>query len=161
MFDIADRPRAWIEVVWPGIAAREIDGRAIEVENKIELFCEIVDRPDLKRLFPRLLGDEDAPLPDELDLFCELASDWRQAGGSQRKVLNNGKEVPFNRKNAALLLEKPMFGPAFTAAYMAAVGGRVRLREGNSESSPSGGRAGEEQAATTTTSSPATASGSE
>lgn len=159
LFDLSDRPMAWIEVAWPGIVAGEEDGFAQEIEHKIELFVEIVERDELKRLFPRLMGDNEAPLVSEIDIVMRLASDWRQAG-SKRKILDKGKEVPFTKKHVEKLIKKPMFGPSFTTCYMAAVGGKVRVREGNSGGLQSGGQAGEAQAATTTTSSVGSASDS-
>jgi hypothetical protein len=160
LFDLADRPRAWIEVSWPGLAPGDDDGLAQEIEHKIELKVEIVDRPEFKRLFPRMIGDEVSPEVDELDILMRLVSDWRQAG-SKKKVLNKGKEVPFNRANCALLLRTPMFGNAFTTAYVGAVGGKAKLREGNSDGLQPGGQAVDGKAGTTTTPSPENVASSE
>lgn len=159
MFDLSDRPRAWIEIAWPAIKPGEEDGLAVEFEQKIELFVEILDRDEMKKLFPRLMGDDETPEPSEIEVVMRLASDWRQSG-SKKKILDKGREVPFTRKNVEKLIKVPMFGPSFTAAYLAAVGGKVKLREGNSASSPSGGRADAEQAGTGTTSSVETANDS-
>lgn len=159
MFDLADRPRAWIEVAWPGIKPGEDDALAEPVEHKIEMFVEIVDRDVMTELFPRMMGNEELPPPDELTIVTRIATDWRQVG-SKKKLLNAGKEIPFNKKNAALLVKVPMFGPAFTSAYINACGGQVKLREGNSESLPSGGQAGEVTAAPGKTSSSGTVSDS-
>lgn len=150
LFDLADRPRAWIEVAWPAVMPDEGGGLAKEGEHKIELLVEIVDRDELARLFPQIIGDGTGASPTEVEIVTRLVSDWRQAG-SQRKILDKGREVPFNKANAAKLIRVPMFGAAFTVAYIAAVGGKMKLREGNSSGLPGGGQADDSKPATTDT----------
>lgn len=138
MFDFADKPLVWIPVRWRGLKANG-DNVAESSEHEIEMLVEIVDRATLRELFPTK-GDEspedvEVDLDDkELKILQAIAHDWRG-------VRDGNSPVPFNEENIRRMLKVPMFGNGFEKCYIDAWTGRVELREKNSASSPSGGRA--------------------
>lgn len=144
MFDLTDRPLHWITVKWPGLAQDE-GGESLlssPTEHEIELRVELVDRDVAKDLFPNVF-DEDRPQPEEVTVFKRTVKDWR-------KIVSGGRPVKFTEANIKRLLEVPMFGAAYVAAYIQALGGRVEIREKNSQGSPSNGRAADPEQTTKT-----------
>jgi hypothetical protein len=141
MFDVLDRPLLWIPVRWSSLrpGGEDPDALAVPVEHEIEVRIEIKDTPDLAPLATPEPGKE----MQRLDALMTYATDWR-------KVVSGGKPFPFNRENAdAFLRAAPAFFDRFHVAYLMAVVGRVETREGNSDASPSDGRAGEAESGTT------------
>ena len=155
MFDLLDRPLHWLPFKWPGLAPDPENENALSkpVEHEIELRVELVTKDELVELFPRMFGDEDKPVLPELEIFKRIVKGWR-------KIKHGGRVPEFSDENISLLLQAPMFSASFATTYVAAVGGKVDIREGNSDGSPSGGRADDPKTATTTSSS-AIAAGSE
>ncbi|MBA2718523.1 MAG: hypothetical protein H0U52_04640 [Chloroflexi bacterium] len=146
MFDLLDRPLHWITVKWPGLAQGENESELSQpAEHKVELRVELLDREEVQRYFPAAFDLPDDP-PAELETFKRVVKEWR-------KVVSGGRAVPMNDENIAILLKAPMLGAAFTEAYLKAIGGRVEVREKNSQGSPSNGRADDQQAPTRTNSS--------
>lgn len=144
MFDLTDRPLHWIVVKWPGLSQDDTDDRLTSqpVEHAIELRVEIVDRAEAKDLFPAVF-DIGLPQPEEIVVFKRVVKDWR-------KVVSKGVPVKMTEANIRKLLEVPMFGASFTAAYISALGGRVEIREKNSGGSPSNGQADDPELTTKT-----------
>lgn len=139
MFDLTDRPLHWITVEWPGLAPDETDveGLSVPTKHKIEIRVELVDRAELKTMFPAIIGENpDAEPPSDFDLFKRVVRAWR-------KIVSGGQPVPFSDDNIRKLLSVPSFCPHFGAAYISAVGGAVEVREKNSPTPPSDGRAAE------------------
>jgi len=178
LFDILDRPLHWITVKWPGLSQQGGDENALSVpvEHEVELRVELVDRDEVQDIFPKMFRGEDATVmdptvlakADELiaadpslarDSAIEIAAFLRITKG-WRKIKAGGRVPEFNVENVRLLLKVPMFGPAFTGAYVAALGGKAAIREGNLSDSPANGPADGSSKASTT-SSPAIAPASE
>ncbi len=150
MYDILDCQLHWIPVVFPVLRKVEGDDDALSVmgEAEIEVRVELVDREEAVELFPRMFDrDTDKePKLGEVDLFERLVKDWRG-------IKAGGNPFPLNRDNVAKLLKVPMFTHSFADAYVAALAGRVAVREGNSGGLPSGGQADAPKAVPTTSSS--------
>lgn len=146
MFDLTDRPLHWISVKWPGLAQDDDANLTSQpTEHEVELRVELVDREEAKDLFPAVFDLDDRQQPEEMVVFKRIVKDWR-------KVVARGAVVKMTEANIGKMLRVPMFGAAFTNAYIAALGGRVEVREKNSNGSPSNGRAAGQKAATKATS---------
>ncbi len=146
MFDLTDRPLHWIPVKWPGLAQDADESLTSQpVEHEIELRVELLDKEEAKDFFPAVFDLADRPIPEEADVFKRVVKAWR-------KVASAGRPVPMTDENIAVLLRVPMFGAAFTGAYISALGGQVEVREKNLKGSPSSGRAADPEQATKTAS---------
>lgn len=146
MFDLTERPLHWITVEWPGLSQDEADADGLSVPTKhmVELRVELVDREELKDLFPAIFApDENRASLEEVVIFKRVVKAWR-------KIVSGGVPVKFSEPNIKKLLSVPMFAGAFTGAYVTAVAGMVETREKNSQTPPSSGRAAEAGQATTT-----------
>ncbi|MBA3668430.1 MAG: hypothetical protein H0W65_12050 [Sphingomonas sp.] len=147
MFDLLDRPLHWITIKWPGLRQGENESELSQpADHEVELRVELLDREEVKRFFPAAFDLPDKDAPGELEIFKRVVKEWR-------KVVSNGRPVTMNDENMGLLLKAPMFGAAFTERYLSALGGRVEIREKNSQGSPSNGRADDPQTPTKTNSS--------
>lgn len=140
-FDLTALPLLWIAVRWPGLAQKDEAATAEVVEHELQIQVQILDRPEFQAWMRAVEADAENPTVDgagELAIFKTVARNWRKVKGTP----------DFNDENVGRLLRFPGFVPAFATAYMAAWQGRAELREGNSDGSPSGGRAGDPQPAT-------------
>lgn len=147
MFDLLDRPLHWITVKWPGLAQGEDESALSQrTDHEVELRVELLDREEVKTFFPAAFDLPDDGAPGELEIFKRVTKEWR-------KVVAKGRPVTMDDANMALLLKAPMFGAAFTESYLKAMGGRVEIREKNSQGSPGIGPAGDPQPPTRTNSS--------
>lgn len=163
MFDLLDRPLHWIPVKWPALIVPEnADDVSTPGEYEIDLRVELLDRPEaiwrFHALFdpgPELLKEVeeqfgDTP-PDAFDTFKRVVQAWR-------KIKANGRKVEMTDENIKLLLKTPMFEAAFAVAYVMALGGQSKVREGNSSGLPSGGQEDSAKPATTISKETATVS---
>jgi hypothetical protein len=135
-FDILAAPLHWIPVRFPVLRKVEGDDEAVSVmaEEEIEVRVELVDRDEAAELFPKMFDKDQEPRLGEIALFLRLVKAWR-------KIKAGGNPFPLNEENVARLLKVPMFGASFANAYIGALGGRIAIREGNSDGLPSGGQA--------------------
>lgn len=133
-FDLLDRPLVWIPVTWPGLAPSDVEGEVAKVvEHRVDIQVEILPRDELERMF---YPKGDAEPVDDFDAFKRIAQGWR-------KLVAHGRPVEFTDDNIRLLLNVSGFPTALQTHYLKACAGKVETREGNSDASPSDGRAGE------------------
>lgn len=145
VFDLLDRPLMWIPVRWPGLKPGPDGGVAVPTEHEIEVEVELLDD---KEEFTKVFGLDDPAQrkegetdPTDFDAFKRVVKNWR-------KLTANKIPVEFTDENIRRVLRLPNFATSLQVAYLNALAGRVETREGNSESSPANGRAGDSDQST-------------
>jgi len=142
-FDLLALPLLWIPIQWAGLSQAEEAGVAVPITHEVEIQVKILDRDQFSAWLKKCLEDSQNPDVDakvEREIFRTVACNWRKIKGSPE----------FSDDNIDKLLRWPGFIVAFADAYREAWHGRAKVREGNSASSPSAGRAEEAQGATET-----------
>lgn len=152
MYTFLKEPIAWTDIEWSGL-----DEEGFEQKNTIRAKIAFVPLSEMEKILLRELAllklsagivlseDEQAAAAGDAERTSDFAKrvmrDWSQILGPDKKPF------PFTAENLELMVEhSPGFARGFWESYRAAWQGQGKIREKNSESSPSDGRADEASA---------------
>jgi hypothetical protein len=149
MYTFLKEPIAWADIEWSGL-----DEEGFEQKNTIRAKIVFLPLSEMERMLLRELAtiklsvgitltDEEMAMVAEpaertVDFAKRVVRDWSQILGPDKKPF------PFTAENLEMMVEhSPGFASGFRESYRAAWQGQGKVREKNSPSSPSDGRAAE------------------
>ena len=141
MYTLTKEPIAWIDVDWTSLAPGSAEEASVEVQRSIRVKVAFLSRTELAEV---LDGTRRMSVPE---LAARVARDWAGVVDEDKRPLAFTPELL-----SQVMEHEPGFAIGFEASYLKAAIGQGKVREKNSEGSPSDGRAEESPAPASTSS---------